>query len=81
MPQVNELVREIELLQKQTNDAIVKKQTALAKRETIQKDIDQLKKKSVEQFGCEIEQLESKKEQYSAQITEKISKLKRILGL
>lgn len=81
MSQVNELVREIELLQKQTNDAIAKKQTAIMKKESILKDIDQLKKKSVEQFGCDVQELPQKKEQYSAEIQQKIARLKKILGV
>lgn len=81
MPQVNDLVREIEQLQKQTNDAIVKKETAIAKRESILKDIDDLKQKSIEQFGCGIEELANKKQQYIAEIEDKIANLKRILGL
>jgi hypothetical protein len=35
-------------LQKQTNDAIVKKETAIAKKESILKDIEELKTKSRE---------------------------------
>lgn len=81
MPQVNDLVREIEQLQKQTNDAIVKKETAIAKRQSILKDIDELKQKSIEQFGCGIEELDNKKQQYTAEIEDKIANLKRILGL
>lgn len=81
MAQVNELVRQIELLQKQTNDAIVKKETAIAKKESILKDIEELKTKSREQFGCEIEMLANKKEEYSKDIEEKIVNLKKILGL
>lgn len=81
MSQVNELVREIEQLQKQTNDAIVKKQTAIAKRESILKDIQQLKEKSLLEFGCQIDKLQEKRQQYSIEIEEKISILKKVLGV
>lgn len=81
MSQVNKLVQEIETLQNQTNDAIIKKETALAKKESILKDIDELKAKSIEEFGCDIEKLECKKQEYSDEIRKNINNLKRVLGI
>lgn len=78
---VNELIKKVQQLQQSTNDAIVKKQTAISQKKSLQQDIQQLQKKSNEEFGCNVEQLENKKLYYTQQIEEKIIKLKKILGI
>lgn len=78
---VNNLIQSVQQLQKLTNDAIIKKQTAINQKKSLQQDIEQLQKKSQQQFGCSVKQLGAKKEQYTQQIEEKIAKLKSILGV
>ena len=78
---VNDLIKQITDLQKQTNEASVKKQAAINRKESIEQDIEELRKKTLQEFGCDIQNLEQKKEEYTADVLEKINNLKKILGI
>lgn len=81
MKDVNQFVKQIQTLQNNVNDAIVKRDTQISKRQSIIQQIQQLQEKCKKQFGCTIEQLYSKKQQYQNQMNEKIKRLKKVLGI
>lgn len=77
---VTKLISDIENLQKQTNEASVKKETAINGEKSIQKDIEELEEKSKSEFGCSLDELPKKEEEYSKEVMENINRLKKILG-
>lgn len=78
---VENLISEIEMLQKKTNDAIVKKETEISKKASIDQEVEDLQNKCKEKFGCEIKELIPKKEELEKIMIKKISELKQILNL
>lgn len=78
---VNYFIKEIETLQNQVNDAVVKKNTQLSKKQMILQQIQVLEKKCQDQFGCSISQLYELKVKYQNEMQEKIKNLKRVLGV
>ena len=78
---VDNVIMQIDNLQKKLNEAIIKKQTQLSKKNTIDQEVEQLQNKCQDQFGCSIKELVSKKESLEEQMALKINELKEILGI
>lgn len=78
---IENLIEKIDKLQKQTNDAIVKKETEISKKSTIDQDVKALQDKCIEEFGCEIKELVAKKEALEKEIEEDVKKLEGLLGI
>lgn len=81
MADVNDYIKQIQNLQKQTNDAIVRRNTELSKKQTLLQQLQQLQKKCQKQFGCSIAQLKAKRQQYEQELKDSILNLKKVLGV
>ena len=81
MSKVNQFIRQIEELQKNVNDAVVKRDTQISKRESILQQLNELELKCQKEFGCSVTQLASKKQAYQKQMNDKINNLKKVLGI
>ena len=78
---MNNLIADIENLQKKTNEASVKKETAINGEKSILKEIEELEEKSQKEFGCSLDELPKKEAEYSDEIQKNIAKLKHVLGI
>lgn len=77
---IENLIEQIERLQRSANDAIVKKETELSKKASIDQDVKELQEKCKQEFGCDIKELVSKKDQLESEINEKIKELNMVLN-
>lgn len=77
---IENLIEQIERLQRSANDAIVKKETELSKKASIDQDVKELQEKCKQEFGCDIKELVSKKDQLEREINEKIKELNMVLN-
>lgn len=77
---IENLIEQIERLQRSANDAIVKKETELSKKASIDQDVKELQEKCKQEFGCDIKELVYKKDQLESEINEKIKELNMVLN-
>lgn len=76
---VGNYVKQIQNLQNKLNDSIVRRNTQISKKQSILQQISQLQAKCKKQFGCSIQELRSKRDEYQKQLDQKIANLKKVL--
>ena len=81
MADVNNYIKQIQTLQKNVNDAVVKRNTQISKKQSLQQQLHQLQEKCQKQFQCSVQQLKVKRDEYEKQLAENINELKKILGI
>lgn len=78
---IDSLIEKIEKIQKTLNNAIIKKETEISKKASIDQDVNELQEKCKKEFNCEVKELVLKKEQIENEIKQKINEINEILGI